>query len=63
MAKKRTNIIAEIIATEKSYVQDLSECLATYYKEFTSSVAAIPLPDYLRGRERVVFGNLADIHR
>lgn len=60
LIKKRQNIITEIIQTEKSYVQDLSNCLETYYKEFVSNVPA--QPEYLRGKEAIIFGNLEEIH-
>ncbi len=60
MIKKRQNIISEIINTEKTYVQDLSSCLDTYFKEFVSSGSA--QPEYLRGKEAVIFGNLEEIY-
>ena len=60
LIKKRQNIITEIIQTEKSYVQDLASCLETYYKEFVSNVQS--QPEYLRGKESIIFGNLDEIY-
>jgi hypothetical protein len=60
MSKKRKNIIAEIIQTEKSYVQDLKDCLESYFRKFTGNVSA--QPECLRGKEAIIFGNLEEIY-
>ena len=61
LLQSNRNIISEIIQTEKSYVTDLCACLETYYKEFvTNSISQ--QPDYLRGKEGIIFGNLEEIY-
>ena len=60
LIKKRQNIITEIIQTEKSYCQDLRACLESYFKEFTQNTQS--QPEYLRGKEAIIFGNLEEIY-
>ena len=61
MIKKRKNIINELIQTEKSYVQDLKGCLESYCDEFVKNRSQ-ELPEYLRDKESIVFGNLEEIY-
>ncbi|XP_077405151.1 triple functional domain protein-like isoform X2 [Vanacampus margaritifer] len=59
-ACKKVFIIAELIETEKSYVQNLRECIDIYLSEMTSGVAEIP-PGILN-KQHVIFGNLQDLY-
>ncbi|XP_074604376.1 triple functional domain protein-like isoform X2 [Brevipalpus obovatus] len=58
-ARKREFIMAELLQTEKSYVNDLKKCLDTYLIEFKSCEADHP---YLKGKESIIFGNIEQIH-
>ncbi|XP_077363550.1 triple functional domain protein-like [Festucalex cinctus] len=59
-ARKQVFIIAELIETEKAYVQDLRECIDIYLSEMTNGMAEI-LPEILN-KQHVIFGNLEDLY-
>lgn len=59
-ARKREFMMAELLQTEQSYVDDLKECLNTYYTEFKNQEADHP---YLKGRGGIIFGNIEHIYK
>lgn len=57
--RKMDYIMAELLRTEKSYVEDLKLCIDTYLVEFRTSQV---LPIGLVGKERALFGNIEQIY-
>ncbi|XP_037045477.1 rho guanine nucleotide exchange factor 25-like [Bradysia coprophila] len=63
LLKKRMYVLRELVATEESYVQDLSLIVDGYMREMKDPESEIPLPvDLKGGKERIIFGNLAAIY-
>uniref|UniRef100_A0A1X7TP97 Uncharacterized protein n=1 Tax=Amphimedon queenslandica TaxID=400682 RepID=A0A1X7TP97_AMPQE len=54
LLKQKKRVIEELIATEEVYVQDLKLIVETYKPRFVSEF----LPDSLKGKETIVFGNI-----
>ena len=46
--------MAELIDTEKTYVSKLEDCIKGYMPEMQSP----NLPDALKGKEKIIFGNI-----
>lgn len=46
--------MAEVRQTEKTYVQNLDDCIKLYLNEMKSPA----LPEALKGKETTIFGNL-----
>ncbi|XP_057680825.1 triple functional domain protein-like isoform X2 [Corythoichthys intestinalis] len=59
-ASRETFILAELIETEKAYVQDLRECIDTYMREMLTQEEEIPAG--LNNMEDVIFGNLMELY-
>ncbi|XP_032241354.2 triple functional domain protein isoform X5 [Nematostella vectensis] len=56
--KKRTFVLRELIQTEQDYVTSLGEVVDGYIAEFSKP----DLPEELKGKERMVFGNIKQIY-
>lgn len=55
-------VMAELLSTERTYVQDLETCIKVYLKGYRdTSSAKIPLG--IKDKESIIFGNIEDIHR
>ena len=50
--------MAELVETERQYVKHLSECISSFISEFQSP----SLPDALKGKEKLVFGNIQAVY-
>ena len=50
----------ELVETERQYVKQLEECISCFISEMQSS--GPQLPDALKGKEKVVFGNIQAIY-
>ncbi|XP_057680928.1 triple functional domain protein-like [Corythoichthys intestinalis] len=59
-ASRETFVLAELIKTEKAYVQDLRECIYTYMREMMTHEVEIPAG--LINMEHVIFGNLLELY-
>lgn len=59
-ARKREFIMAELLQTEESYVEDLKDCLNTYFTEFKNQESTHP---QLKGRGGIIFGNIEQIYK
>lgn len=57
--RKRDFIMAELLHTERTYVDDLKLCIDTYLKEFRCCES---LPISLVGKESLLFGNIEKIY-
>ena len=51
-------IMTELVETERQYVKQLSECISSFIAEMQSPT----LPDALKGKEKLVFGNIQAVH-
>lgn len=51
-------VLSELVETEKMYVEDLGQIVEGYM----ATMAAQGVPDSLRGRDRIVFGNIQQIY-
>ena len=51
-------IMTELVETERQYVKQLSECISCFISEMQSS----SLPDTLKGKEKLVFGNIQAVY-
>lgn len=58
--RKRDYIMAELLRTEQTYVEDLKLCIDTYLRDFRSNDN---LPASLVGKESLLFGNIEEIHQ
>lgn len=58
--RKKDYIMAELLRTEKTYVEDLKLCIDTYLKDFRSNQDN--LPPNLVGKENLLFGNIEQIY-
>lgn len=54
-------IMEELVETERQYVKQLEECISCFIYEMQSSGTQL-LPDALKGKEKVVFGNIQAIY-
>lgn len=54
-------VMAELLATERTYVQDLETCIRVYLKGYRE--AGNKLPVGIRDKEAIIFGNIEEIHR
>uniref|UniRef100_UPI00358F831F kalirin-like isoform X2 n=1 Tax=Myxine glutinosa TaxID=7769 RepID=UPI00358F831F len=59
-ARRKEFIMAELLRTERAYVQDLLDCMESYIWEMTSGIEEIP-PGILN-KENIIFGNIREIH-
>ena len=59
-AKKREQVMTELIATEKDYVSDLECIIKGYLKMFEHAGDKIPAD--LRGKKKIIFGNIEQIY-
>ena len=51
-------IMTELVETERQYVKQLAECISCFVSEMQSST----LPDALKGKEKLVFGNIQAVY-
>ena len=49
--------MAELVETEKTYVSKLEDCIKGYMAEMQSP----NLPDALKGKEKIIFGNIKSL--
>jgi len=56
--EKLKYIMTELVETEREYVQRLEECITGYMKEMQSP----NLPDTLKGKEKLIFGNIQAVY-
>lgn len=54
-------VMAELLSTERTYVQDLETCIRVYLKGYRD--AGIKLPVGIKDKEPILFGNIEDIYR
>lgn len=54
-------VMAELLSTERSYVQDLETCVRVYLKGYRD--AASKLPNGIKDKEAIIFGNIEQILR
>lgn len=54
-------VMAELLTTERTYVQDLDTCIRVYLKGYRE--AGNKLPQGIKDKESILFGNIEDIHR
>ncbi|KAH9522943.1 hypothetical protein DERF_006497 [Dermatophagoides farinae] len=59
--RKKDYIMEELLRTERTYVEDLKLCIDTYLREFRLA-GDNHLPPFLQGKERLLFGNIEQIH-
>ena len=50
--------MAELVETERQYVKQLKECIDCFLNETQSP----SLPDALKGKEKLIFGNIQAIY-
>ncbi|EDV95637.1 GH15671 [Drosophila grimshawi] len=58
-ARRKEFIMAELMQTERAYVNDLATCIKCFLEEFRSG-RNVPSP--LLGQEDIIFGNIREIH-
>lgn len=54
-------VMAELLTTERTYVQDLETCIKVYLKGYREGGSR--LPPGIRDKESILFGNIDDIYR
>lgn len=54
-------VMAELLATERTYVQDLDTCIRVYLKGYREAGSSLPVG--IKDKESIIFGNIEDIHR
>ncbi|KXJ20410.1 Guanine nucleotide exchange factor DBS [Exaiptasia diaphana] len=59
--KKRMQIMSELVATERDYVQDLNCIIRGYVREFEKSQDKVP--DEIFSQKHLIFGNIEEIYR
>ncbi|CAG9857602.1 unnamed protein product [Phyllotreta striolata] len=59
-ARRKEFIMAELLQTERAYVNDLRTCITHYLHDVRTS-ASVPAP--IQANHRVIFGNMEAIHR
>jgi len=60
--RKRFCALQELMSTEELYIQDLSEIVNGYLAEIRNKDSDIPIPEVLKGKERIVFINIEQIY-
>ncbi|XP_017059670.1 rho guanine nucleotide exchange factor 25 isoform X3 [Drosophila ficusphila] len=61
--RKRQCVLAELVSTEESYVQDLHMIVNGYMTEINNANSDIPMPEDLKGgKMRLIFNNIKDIY-
>ncbi|KRK00715.1 triple functional domain protein isoform X1 [Drosophila yakuba] len=58
-ARRKEFIMAELMQTERAYVNDLATCIKCFLEEFR---VGKNVPSALIGQEDVIFGNIREIH-
>ncbi|KAM8710185.1 hypothetical protein ACLKA7_016906 [Drosophila subpalustris] len=58
-ARRKEFIMAELMQTERAYVNDLATCIKCFLEEFRSGRN---VPPALVGQEDIIFGNIREIH-
>lgn len=58
-ARRKEFIMAELMQTERAYVNDLATCIKCFLEEFRAGKS---VPSALIGQEDVIFGNIKEIH-
>lgn len=58
-ARRKEFIMAELMQTERAYVNDLATCIKCFLEEFRSGRN---VPQALVGQEDIIFGNIREIH-
>ncbi|KAH8365464.1 hypothetical protein KR093_001054 [Drosophila rubida] len=58
-ARRKEFIMAELMQTERAYVNDLATCIKCFLEEFRSGRN---VPQALIGQEDIIFGNIREIH-
>ncbi|KAH8395569.1 hypothetical protein KR222_000041 [Zaprionus bogoriensis] len=58
-ARRKEFIMAELMQTERAYVNDLATCIKCFLEEFRSGRN---VPAALVGQEDIIFGNIREIH-
>ncbi|XP_068142683.1 LOW QUALITY PROTEIN: triple functional domain protein [Drosophila tropicalis] len=59
-ARRKEFIMAELMQTERTYVNDLATCIKSFAEEFRNGRNTVPAG--LVGQESVIFGNIREIH-
>lgn len=54
-------VMAELLTTERTYVQDMETCIKVYLKGYRD--AGSKLPPGIKDKESILFGNIEDIYR
>lgn len=54
-------VMAELLTTERTYVQDLETCIRVYLKGFRD--AGQNIPPGIKNKESILFGNIEEIYR
>ncbi|KAH8869343.1 Triple functional domain protein [Schistosoma japonicum] len=64
LARRRENLLRELIQTERLYVQSLEQCIETYRKGLISppKMLAAQVPSGLVGQADIIFGNILIIY-
>ncbi|XP_030560757.1 triple functional domain protein isoform X1 [Drosophila novamexicana] len=58
-ARRKEFIMAELMQTERAYVNDLATCIKCFLEEFRSGRN---VPAALLGQEDIIFGNIRELH-
>jgi hypothetical protein len=54
-------VMAELLSTERTYVQDLENCIKVYLKGYREAGANLPVG--IRDKESIIFGNVEEIYK
>lgn len=54
-------VMAELLTTERTYVQDLETCISVYLKGYRDATKSLPVG--IRDKELIIFGNIEEIHK
>lgn len=54
-------VMAELLSTERTYVQDLEKCISIYLKGYRE--AGNNLPNGIKDKELIIFGNIEEIYK
>ncbi|KAK3095367.1 hypothetical protein FSP39_013819 [Pinctada imbricata] len=60
---KRRHVLNELIETEKTYVSQLSDILNGYYSKMEERSMQHLIPEELKGKRDILFGNLEQIYK
>lgn len=55
-------VMAELLSTERTYVQDLETCIRVYLKGYRDA-SSTRLPTGIKDKESIIFGNIEEISR